>query len=272
MQVREVIATGPYQQLVQWLHAPQDCQWRWRESVLALIMQSLNLNNALQQAWQQALASGQTLRELLVRQLVDDAEHGCRYCPNVRQSGAGLYREGGSAQPEDAEPGETILLLDDRQADEAGDSLFAAAWRELWRAFNLLQFGAQLNATTHSRVVMLGQEPLWLPAPEAVQAPSEFDTAWYGLLELAALNVDELQVLARAGVPVPDCGVDIADEDGEVLFSNAELVWPEQRLAVCLEAEGELPVMAGWQLISAAEAGWQQQVVQVLAGVTDTGE
>ena len=275
VQVREVIATGPYQQLVQWLHDPQDCQWRWRESVLALIMQSLNLNKALQQAWQQAQASGQTLRELLVRQLVDDAEHGLPVLPgtpDLCQVLGFIAREDLQSLNSTAPELETILLLDDRQADADNGSLFAAAWRELWRAFNLLQFGAQLNATTHSRVVMLGQEPLWLPAPEAVQAPSEFDTAWYGLLELAALDVDELQVLARAGVPVPDCGVDIADEDGEVLFSNAELVWPEQRLAVCLEAEGELPVMAGWQLISAAEAGWQQQVVQVLAGVTDTGE
>lgn len=266
-QAGELTSLGPYQQLILWLQNPDDSLWRWRQAALCLSLQRLDLNNAVNQAVEQAQVAGVPQRQFLAQQLIGSAEHGLPVVAGSQQLWQVMTlanKEHVRSLTTDTPQAELLLLLDDRRADENAESSYALAWKELWRAFNLLQFGLRLNAAGHRSVVAGELDALWPDEPAVELAPDKVDARWQDVIGQSFLEPEDLLPLAQAGIPVPEAGVDIADADGEVVFDNAELLWREQKLALCMEPLEELPELAGWRLLSVEQPGWQQLVIEQL--------
>jgi hypothetical protein len=79
--------------------------------------------------------------------------------------------------------------------------------------------------------------------------------AWQVAFEDADPAVHSLlHMLQRQGFSVPEIGVDINEPGSEVIFSNAELVWPDRKMIVVLEQDEGSERMK--------ELGWTVQTVQ----------
>jgi hypothetical protein len=102
----------------------------------------------------------------------------------------------------------------------------------------------------------LVEEPLALESgssnpgqPKPTQHPTEQGTwGWEEVQELSVLEAATLKLLMDHGVPIPEVGSDLVL--GQEIVGNAELCWPD--LKVALVREGEILVdMPGWTLVHA---------------------
>jgi hypothetical protein len=69
------------------------------------------------------------------------------------------------------------------------------------------------------------------------------------VFEYSSLEPGQIRALIALGLPVPEVGIDLAGEDGEVLVGGelVELAWRAQRVAVL---NCEPPVaLSGWHLL-----------------------
>ena len=138
---------------------------------------------------------------------------------------------------------QVLWMLDDH--DAALDDHFESAWAGFWGASNLLQFLGRFSLVSAEGVERgLYTAPMGLGAPER-----PLPSAWSELAELSLLATDEIEALERAGLPVPESGVEIKDASGAVI-AELELAWPDRKIAVVLEEDDRNTLsQQGWKVL-----------------------
>ncbi len=129
-------------------------------------------------------------------------------------------------------------------------------YRQVWNAvlglFNLLQFLPGAWWTTRKAIEARLYDALDA-VTGTVRAPGELDALWKEAFELVAPDLlPVLEALSGRGAPPPEVGFELCGEDGVVL-AEAELAWPELRVAVQWPGETEqadVLAEAGWQVVS----------------------
>ena len=143
-----------------------------------------------------------------------------------------------------------VHLQDD--ADGRAREDYRQVWNGVLGLFNLLQFLPGAWWTTRE-----GIEGRLYDALDAVAgaagAPGELDALWKEAFELVAPDLHPvLEALLRGGAPPPEVGFELCGEDG-VVRTEAELAWPERRVAVLWPHDPEqadVLAEAGWRVVS----------------------
>jgi hypothetical protein len=76
------------------------------------------------------------------------------------------------------------------------------------------------------------------------------DAAWADVYEFSSLEVDILKSIMESGIRAPDVGLDLSNEDGEIILSGdvLELCWRTEKVIVTNEVIGG---MVGWTVLPA---------------------
>lgn len=167
------------------------------------------------------------------------------------------------ARPEPPEAGwraPGVAVLDDTAQDPEQLHL---AWRSWLQLFNALQFLPGVLMVTKSGLENRDYDVLGTAgSAPAAAGPKGALAAWEGVLQeaLAAIRPGLLR-LAEAGAGMPTVGIELSDDGGRVV-AEAELAWPEAKLAV-LRADQE-DLKAAWQT-----EGWQVIVLDESLATVD---
>ena len=182
-----------------------------------------------------------------------DFETGPRYCD--------VFAAVSSAAISTADPDQCFLAvhLDDQEPDKED---YKVEWNGALRLFNLIQFLPHSWWTT-TRAVHQGSYPEFAAGTDEALT---IDAEWSQALELADETHHRLlHGLARLSVPVPTVGYELAGVGGEVV-GEAELAWPENRLAVLVEKVQPFASEfreAGWRV---CDSGDQAETVASMLG------
>ena len=157
-----------------------------------------------------------------------------------------------------------VVLLDEAGAEKEDD--LHQAWRRWLQLFNATQFLPGMWLATASGLDGHDYDNLLIGAsgvPPQSPGQAALNAAWAAVLDqvLGELKAG-LTLLAQAGAPLPEVGMELADEKGRVL-ADAELAWPEAKV-VLIRADQE-DMSAPW-----AKAGWQVVLLDVAAAVAGT--
>lgn len=255
---------GPLALLEQWLTDHQQARHMQQQAALFLAMAGFAPHPGVQHLEQQAPRQNIQVQQLIVRTLMDDAAsleaaclHENRLLQQLTYLPATRMNQLGSQQP----PLEVFLLLDDRQYQQDRQSAYAHVWRDFWQAINLFQFATRLHAATHQCILQGHFIASDLPATEP-EAPQPDQQAWQEISELSMLEPEQLNALIELKIPVPQVGHELVGNDQAVLL-EAELAWPEQQVALLMEAE--FPALPGWQLISLEQPDWLEHIRNAFA-------
>jgi DEAD/DEAH box helicase domain-containing protein len=156
------------------------------------------------------------------------------------------------------------------EQNQQHDSL-KPAWQGFLRVYNLLQFLPAAGFTTHSGAASGLYEPIaWRYAdavlnPAAGSASVAIDPALEGLLEEVLGELREaLQLFAAQGGALPQVAFELQNDRDEIV-AEAELAWPDQRLAGLLPeqmAYTDIFGNAGWRCIELDETNhWVEQAL-----------
>jgi DEAD/DEAH box helicase domain-containing protein len=146
--------------------------------------------------------------------------------------------------------------LEDGQAQRSSEG-FVKHWRQFWLLDNLLQFLPDYAAVSNEYIGQFVAQPD-VPAQQPA-APVAFsgDPAWNEALRFADPSCASLlQACQTANLPAPTVGFELLSPTG-VVVAQAELAWPEQRVAVLLPGEDESRALfadAGWQVFEAHQS------------------
>ena len=144
-----------------------------------------------------------------------------------------------------------VVLLDEAGAEK--EENLHLAWRRWLQLFNAAQFLPGMWLATASGLDGHDYDDLNVGAsgvPPQSPGQAALNAAWAAVLEQVLGEVKAgLTLLAQAGAPLPEVGMELADEKGRVL-ADAEMAWHEAKV-VLLRADQE-DMSAGW-----AEAGWR---------------
>jgi DEAD/DEAH box helicase domain-containing protein len=169
------------------------------------------------------------------------------------------------------EPAPGLLLLDDAPPGDA--DAHHTAWRHALRLYHWLQMLPGWVMSTREGWRDGDAEvlkPAWTASPGAATAPDvpAVDPQWQRVLGEAVEAVQAgLRVIASASVPSPEVGHEGADERGRV-FAEAELAWPDHRLAVLTPAQDDQAEAwrgRGWTVVMTTAEGWAADVLNVLS-------
>ncbi|WP_043341662.1 DEAD/DEAH box helicase [Belnapia moabensis] len=148
-----------------------------------------------------------------------------------------------------------VAVLDEAVA--ADEEALHASWRRWLQVANAMQFLPGFIVATMSGFDGHDYDhfsgPAGAPnAPAGPPAQPALSAVWQQAIEqaLRALR-NGLQVLALAGAPPPEVGMELADERGRVA-ADAELAWPDEKLAVLRPDQGDLAEnweRAGWRVV-----------------------
>lgn len=85
---------------------------------------------------------------------------------------------------------------------------------------------------------------------------SDSQNAWNEAFEQSDTAVYDLLLLRkRNGWQAPEVGGDVADRNGEIIYSNAELIWEDRREVVDVVDQGREKLFTnGWRFLTVAEA------------------
>ena len=125
-----------------------------------------------------------------------------------------------------------------------------ALWNGILRLYNLLQFVPGAWWTTALGVDRGNYASFG--ATVGVEDAQLRDSEWTEAVSLVSSELREMLLqMAQMGMPVPEVGFELADSAGRVV-AEAELAWPDVRLAVLLGEESAAPFeAAGWQALPA---------------------
>ncbi len=129
-------------------------------------------------------------------------------------------------------------------------------WNGLWQFYNVMQFLDHFIAVSSAGIASTDYYDLPVPAVPVEESEGEDMSGWDMLKELLFTEEDQLfvQLAKEAGIPVPDeddIGYEIEGESGEVI-AEAEIVWPEQRIAFLTEDQMDQKDKvedSGWKVI-----------------------
>ena len=168
------------------------------------------------------------------------------------------------AAVEAPEPDALLVAVHVNDANLA-DTDARGAWNGVLRLYNLLQFVPGAWWTTALGVERGNYGSFGAVAAEEGES---LDPDWAQAVSLASSELrDALLSLATKGVPVPEVGFELADATGRVI-AEAELAWPDARLAVFLAEESAAPFeQAGWQAFPANAPDLAAELTSVLYGM-----
>ena len=173
-----------------------------------------------------------------------------------------------------------LLLIDEGQAES--DSKLHLHWRHWLALYNLVQVfpGLVMMTVEGLKEGDCNQlKPRAAATPPAPADGSALAAEWSDVLGQALPAVHPgLHILAAAGLLPPVSGLELADERGRVQ-AEAELAWPQLRLAVLLPDQLDLAAAwqaAGWKVVLVAAevrgdqaADWATRVLEIVqAGET----
>jgi DEAD/DEAH box helicase domain-containing protein len=169
------------------------------------------------------------------------------------------------------------LCFDDRDTTLSDD--FKSAWRSFWHAANQLQFLPGFTLATRQAVADGRLDTLWSSwsqlhtEKEHTDSDQDEQGGWAEVLKYSMLEEEEIRTLMDLGLPVPEVGVDLTSEDGEVVMdgNQVELCWREQRIAVISgdDAPPESAHPMDWRLVPANDN--MVTALQELIGCADAG-
>ncbi len=139
----------------------------------------------------------------------------------------------------------------------ATDQQQQAAWREWLRQANLFQFLPHLLLSTPGwggaeQASAIDPYTVWVTAPQPGQPaggqPSDGDEgAWKQLMDLAIPSVRQVLEALGQDISLPEAGFELEGARGDVI-AQAELAWPDQRLALIAEPDDRTAFeAAGWR-------------------------
>ena len=140
---------------------------------------------------------------------------------------------------------------------------FRDCWRAVLATWNLVQFhpGAQVGCHTSGAKVSMPRPEELVPATEAPKVRDLPAEAGLDLLDESCLHL--LEAMERGQIPIGICGDPIM-EKGRVAL-EAELAWPEQKVAVVLEDEDlEICERLGWKAFLPEQLDDLKQELEVL--------
>jgi DEAD/DEAH box helicase domain-containing protein len=151
----------------------------------------------------------------------------------------------------------THLCLDDRQSELSDE--FKANWRTFWHAANQLQFLPQFSLATRRLVDSGLASQIWTlsdsvgvdDSDSKIDVGQLTDAAWTDVYEFSSLDVDILKSIMESGIRAPDVGIDLSNDDGEIILSGdvLELCWRVEKVIVTNEVVvGDI---AGWTIVVA---------------------
>ena len=168
------------------------------------------------------------------------------------------------AAVKNAEPDAAVAIIhlhDDETTRQ--DPAYRRVWNGVLRLFNTLQFLPGAWWTTRLGVDR-GVYPEYAPADEGRQHTLN---EWEDAANLAGPELREaINVWARASLPVPEIGYELASDSGRVL-AEAEVAWLEAKVAVLLQNQKDgAPAFqeAGWRTFTAGAETITELVVQAL--------
>lgn len=141
------------------------------------------------------------------------------------------------------------VLVGAWEPDELPESERQARWHQMWQTLNIL---FHLRCAWVGAMDMTGLEVLQ-NAPLLNQQATGLAQPWVDVLDLVGRDLQPWATeLAHMGVTVPEVGYELLDDKGRVV-AEAELAWPQQRLAMLLpEAAGRgYFAAAGWYCMTA---------------------
>lgn len=136
-------------------------------------------------------------------------------------------------------------------------------WRQIWQAYNVLQFAPSFYPVTQSGL----QEGLFTDLLDTQHKESNISPdakdEWVDVHELSELTNDEIQSLQQLITIAPEVGIDLTNEEGATI-GTAELAWFDRHIAVFIEPVDELPELKDWLFISLESDGWLEQLETAL--------
>lgn len=250
---------GPYALLAHWINDAVATREKISQVAMLAALVSMMQPNHLQPLAIAAAREGTELADYLARQSIHAAnsDNLCQILGYVKHEDLGQMM---ALFP----PVNTILLLDNRHRSEQTDSPFANAWRDFWLSANVLQFGTRLHLGLYENL-LAGH---WLEQPSSLNVAPEPETgdaapAWVDeFKELTLLDEESVKALLALKLPEPIIGEDISNQEGEVLVSDVELLWPEHQVALLFaESKKALP---GWLLVSIGNENWLEELSAAL--------
>ena len=145
------------------------------------------------------------------------------------------------------------MCFDDR--DKTPTGAFKASWRAFWHAANQLQFLPGFSMASREAVLNGSLDAVWQQAGTLNQALAEAGSpdggGWQEIQDLSLMEPELLDAVRALELPIPKVGLDVVDEQGAVILDGSitDLVWPEHRIAVAIEAVDES--IPGWQILQA---------------------
>jgi DEAD/DEAH box helicase domain-containing protein len=147
-----------------------------------------------------------------------------------------------------------IVLLDEAAAQD--ETALHEAWRRWLQLYNTLQFMRGCLLVTASGLAAHDYEAVAVtaaaaPPPAQPAGQAALQGAWQQVMEATLTELAEgLKRLAQSGATPPEVGLELADAKGRIV-ADAELTWPEHRLAVLRADQADLAEAwrtQGWQV------------------------
>jgi DEAD/DEAH box helicase domain-containing protein len=130
-----------------------------------------------------------------------------------------------------------ILRIEDRQEQRQVEG-FKGRWRKSLHTANLLQFLPGFEWVSAEAIDT--QAPAPAPSPGVAAKPAEQDPLAELLVYCDPRCHDLLRAVVARGCVVPEIGFELQDEQGRVC-AEAELAWPDKRVAVVLPERSAAP-------------------------------
>ncbi|MEN8166456.1 MAG: hypothetical protein ABFR65_03145, partial [Pseudomonadota bacterium] len=146
------------------------------------------------------------------------------------------------------------IWLDD--SDSESEAL-KPAWQGFIKAYNLLQFLPYTGFSSANGVKAGVYETIAFDASKTDPASDEFVEVEDLLQDILETIRPSLATWLRQGGVIPTVGYELQNHDGEVI-AEAELAWPEHRVAGLLDEQDEFLSIfqsAGWRAFRLDEAG-----------------
>lgn len=268
--LNEMLMAGPFRILMDFLHKPAETLEKLEQAPLCNAIGWLALKAP--QAWNDPGLGFETLLPRTIWQALNQEATPLAYGGLIEGLGTGLPPVSvmmicpkAVLASKERLLGETgmFLCLDDTMATQT--KAFETTWRGFWHATNVLQFAPRFAIATRSGVAQQVYEATLEGWPDPIGAKTAETTAapggdWAEIYDLCQIERAQLERLAAAGVPLPEVGLDLCS--GEATVATAELAWPDHRLAVMLEATGDIPEVPDWTLISVDRPEWIEWLLE----------
>lgn len=156
----------------------------------------------------------------------------------------------------------SLLLCLDDSASAKDD--FKESWRVFWSLSNLFQFAGHFAGVARSGLKSGTYDALLSVAPQTSSAMPSVSSAWQEVLELTEFP-EAAAVLAAAGCPAPEVGVDWRDNSGMVAC-ELEWVWRDEKIAFISSHDSPHACLddASWRTVSEVNDASLGQLVRWL--------